>query len=137
MSRDLKPCPFCGGNAHPRTEHDPDNRGHLFAFFKCGGCHAATGRVYGTGHPSEWAEAREAWNRRAQAPAAEPLTDDARDAARWRAMRAELVSVDWQYQDDPDLPVAIFMMHGTVASAGPEGADLIADAAIAAAKEQP
>jgi hypothetical protein len=51
-----------------------------------------------------------------------------KDAERWRAMREGLVSVDWNAN------VSMFELHSGVVSAGPEGADAIADAAIMALK---
>lgn len=63
-------------------------------------------------------------------PAA-PGCEDKKDAERWRAMRELLVTIDWSFQGDGQ-PVAIFMCEATEVCAGPEGADLIADAAVAA-----
>lgn len=57
---------------------------------------------------------------------------DVLDAQRWRAMRQTLVAVDFA----PDMgggAVALFECHATEVFAGPEGADAIADAAIAKA----
>lgn len=54
-----------------------------------------------------------------------------RDAARWRAMRQCLLAVDWAY-GEPQTSIAAFELHSGCVMAGPEGADAIADAAIAA-----
>lgn len=54
---------------------------------------------------------------------------DQADARRWRAMRPLLVAVDWQ----PEMgggPVVMFECKAKSVTAGPEGADAIADAAI-------
>lgn len=61
MRNELKPCPFCGGEAiiHKRAY---DNRGglpHDFTVY-CDKCHASVRHYY----PTE-KEAIEAWNRRA------------------------------------------------------------------------
>ena len=58
MSEKLKPCPFCGGEAEPKSS--VDTFGHEgFFYVLCRKCYARTDH-YETG-----AEVIEAWNRRA------------------------------------------------------------------------
>lgn len=65
MNDELKPCPFCGGWPYPKRTEDTDWPGSCFVSMKCIDCGAETHAVYGTGDPTEWADARAAWNRRA------------------------------------------------------------------------
>lgn len=53
-----------------------------------------------------------------------------KDAERWRAMREQLVAVDWAY-GDPPISIAAFMLKTGIVMAGSKGADAIADAAVA------
>lgn len=52
------------------------------------------------------------------------------DAGRWRAMRQCYVAFDWAF-GKPPISIAAFELHTGIVVAGPEGADAIADAAIA------
>ena len=69
---DLKPCPFCGGEAYLETNHRAFVRGEStkVAFVRCRRCNARTGRFelseYGRTSYSGEANrlAKEAWNRR-------------------------------------------------------------------------
>ena len=60
---DLKPCPFCGGEAELETRKGCS--GMTQYRYRCSECHAAKGRWHGgiSGHP--WTAA-EAWNARAE-----------------------------------------------------------------------
>ena len=55
---DLKPCPFCGGEAE---EIEPPRKGYWMGFWRirCTGCHALM-------HGSHRGMNRDAWNRRAE-----------------------------------------------------------------------
>jgi len=59
-------------------------------------------------------------------------SEDRRDAERWRAMRQTYVGWDWEWNGE--LSIAAFQLKSAVVGAGPEGADDLADAAIAAMK---
>jgi len=72
--QDIKPCPFCG---HVGL-HFIDGSTYRWGLASCGACGATAGEVR-RNYPDDgnWhAEAIREWNTRAQAPAAEPLTDD-------------------------------------------------------------
>lgn len=59
---DLKPCPFCGGNAFIVVDHDAvvDTRGRCWGYTAvCGKCCTTSGLTYTA------EKAIEAWNRRA------------------------------------------------------------------------
>jgi Lar family restriction alleviation protein len=61
----LLPCPFCGGPAHIRRSHDPDNMLHLSVM--CGECGAESYSQWmhpGNDCPQTYEEVRERWNRR-------------------------------------------------------------------------
>lgn len=63
----------------------------------------------------------------------EHLVQLERDAERWRAMRQTLVAADFA----PEMgggPVVMFACHADRVGFGPDGADAIADAAVAAMK---
>jgi hypothetical protein len=53
-----------------------------------------------------------------------------KDAERWRVMRQCFEGVDWFYGVQ-GRSVALFTLHSGVVTAGPEGADALADAAMA------
>ena len=62
MQKELKPCPFCGGNARMScdTEATRDSQGRLWAYtIVCDSCCATSGLTYTSDR------AIEAWNRRA------------------------------------------------------------------------
>lgn len=68
---------------------------------------------------------------RAARAAYEAAQSNALDAQRWRAMRQTLVAEDFA----PEMgggPVVMFACHAERVGFGPEGADAIADAAVAA-----
>ena len=52
-----------------------------------------------------------------------------RDARRWQAMRLDYFGADFDDRYQPN-GAALFTLHGNRISAGPEGADAIADAAV-------
>ena len=62
MQVELKPCPFCGGEAGTGTQHDPDGD---FAFVNCTECMASTNVLLGQQWRFTEAEAIAAWNTRA------------------------------------------------------------------------
>lgn len=63
QERALLPCPFCGGNADQRTEHDADMV--RWGYVACSSCGARTSGSFGD---LSWAEIRAEWNRRATLP---------------------------------------------------------------------
>lgn len=68
---ELKPCPFCGGEAEYKRTVIKTNRTWCDAVFvRCAVCDARTNRVLfdGRKHPNgeEYIEAEQAWNRRAE-----------------------------------------------------------------------
>lgn len=69
MSEELKPCPFCGGEASLFTAEEVGYIGDEHFAVKCNGCFC------GTGHYADPGRAAEAWNRRPQQPN-EALTVD-------------------------------------------------------------
>ena len=69
MPEELKPCPFCGGEASLFTAEEVGYIGDEHFAVKCNGCFC------GTGHYADPGRATEAWNRRAQQPN-EALTVD-------------------------------------------------------------
>jgi hypothetical protein len=80
----LAPCPFCQAQGRETVETDMDYPSKKFMFIQCTRCGARTANVYGSGDPSEWADARANWNTRL---AALSQPDEARDAARYRHLR--------------------------------------------------
>ncbi len=63
----LKPCPFCNGEARISTEWDTDGFGN-FHSVKCGKCGAESKQHFassGNDCPQHYAEVREDWNQRA------------------------------------------------------------------------
>ena len=73
------------------------------------------------------------WRSLANTAQGKPEQSDKVDADRWRAMRELLVAVDFA----PEMgggPVAMFECHAERVTNGPKGADIIADAALAAKK---
>ena len=66
---ELKPCPFCGGEAEIRTQDRPDGNTHYYVYIvRCKECRARTEDfpiAYYVHHDVE--DAIEAWNRRAEA----------------------------------------------------------------------
>lgn len=70
---ELKPCPFCGGKASVRSEHDSDGFGN-FHYVACGSCGAKSRYHFaGSGNdcPQHYSEVRASWNMRF-----EPLPED-------------------------------------------------------------
>lgn len=68
MSKELKPCPFCGGEAYINTEYDTDGFGN-FHEVKCKKCGARSGaRFVSTGNecPQNYLEVRSDWDTRAE-----------------------------------------------------------------------
>lgn len=67
MSKDLKPCPFCGSDkARIHTEHDSDGFG-VFISVKCYECRASSGSKFVTETcPQTFQEVRDDWNTRSQ-----------------------------------------------------------------------
>ena len=66
---ELKPCPFCGGNAEYetfRTEEGVFTRSKKCIYFKCKDCEAQTKAFPESVHYSAEEKATEAWNRRAE-----------------------------------------------------------------------
>ena len=68
---DLKPCPFCGGKAE-FARKQVKTKGHWCdaVYVRCTNCDARSNRVlysakYHKKNESEYLEAQEAWNRRA------------------------------------------------------------------------
>lgn len=62
---ELKPCPFCGGNASISKDHDPDGSGAFYAV-KCRKCRAKSPEIYAVETCDiHFAQVRDAWNRRA------------------------------------------------------------------------
>lgn len=74
----LKPCPFCGGEAVLNHGHMITATGQYLANVKCSECGIATRVVWSTDSPEEAVkEAIEAWNKRAERTAkVETYTDD-------------------------------------------------------------
>ena len=69
---ELKPCPFCGGNASISKDHDPDGNGAFYAI-KCRKCRAKSSEIYAVETCSiHFAQVRDAWNRRADLAAVQP-----------------------------------------------------------------
>lgn len=69
MTRELKPCPFCGGDASIARDHCIDGGG-IFLSVKCHTCRAKSGEKYhshGNDCPQTYQEVRDAWNTRAEA----------------------------------------------------------------------
>lgn len=64
MSANLLPCPFCAGGARETVESDFDYPIKQFMHIQCARCGARTASIYGSGDPSEWADARHNWNQR-------------------------------------------------------------------------
>lgn len=65
MSDELKPCPFCGGNASISKDHDPDGSGAFYAV-KCHKCRAKSSEIYAVETCNiHFTQVRDAWNRRA------------------------------------------------------------------------
>lgn len=64
-SSELKPCPFCGGEASQRTEHDSDMIRWGYIGCRCG---VRTRGKFGDLCPLTWAEIRGEWNARAALP---------------------------------------------------------------------
>lgn len=66
MMSNLKPCPFCGGEARISTEWDTDGFGS-FHSVKCGKCGAESAKHFassGNDCPQHYAEVRSDWNQR-------------------------------------------------------------------------
>ena len=62
---ELKPCPFCGGNASISKDHDPDGNGAFYAI-KCRKCRAKSSEIYAVETCNiHFTQVRDAWNRRA------------------------------------------------------------------------
>lgn len=78
----LKPCPFCGGEASQRTEHDSDMIRWGYIGCRCG---VRTRGKFGDLCPQTWAEIRGEWNARAALPqqAQEAPSDDLRELGKW------------------------------------------------------
>lgn len=82
----LKPCPFCGGPAEFRTEHDVDECGSCSSYgwiqVVCEDCGARTRECF-CEFPEKLntAEAKEAWNRRCDTPTIDP--EDLRTKGKW------------------------------------------------------
>lgn len=63
---ELKPCPFCGGEAELRTRKDNAiGMDRLFYRYRCKKCHATVGSWSGCISDKEWS-ATNTWNRRAE-----------------------------------------------------------------------
>ena len=103
-----EPCPFCGSVVLSRE-------GFHMTCIRCGA----------DGPDGDWADdaaAVAAWNRRAQVPAVEPLTDEKRDAARYRVLREQRF-VGLPMLADPANPGRVKFT--------PKGLDMACDEAIA------
>lgn len=66
---DLKPCPFCGGEAeYRRTAINTDGAWYEAVYVRCISCDARTGRILcdAKKHPNgeEYEEVKDVWNRR-------------------------------------------------------------------------
>lgn len=62
---ELKPCPFCGGNASISKDHDQDGGGAFYAV-KCHKCRAKSSEIYAVETCNiHFTQVRDAWNRRA------------------------------------------------------------------------
>ena len=115
----LAACPFCGGKSHIGRESDLDGFG-TFYFVQCDKCRARSGQKYvstGNDCPLFYAEVRDEWNRRAQAPAAGAL----RDAERWRVWRElgkhEAADIAWlNAGEDRDAALDAMQQGGGVGS---------------------
>ena len=69
---ELKPCPFCGGEASISKDHDPDGNGAFYAV-KCRKCRAKSPEIYAVETCNiHFAQVRDAWNRRADLAAVQP-----------------------------------------------------------------
>lgn len=89
---ELKPCPFCGGEARAfkrtcdkDTRYDPADR--AFPIVRCGGCGACS-------EGDDWSElqtAIERWNRRAQPAQVVPVLTDAEMVALWQQQGGDVV----------------------------------------------
>jgi len=80
---ELKPCPFCGGEASINKDYDLDGYGR-FDSVKCRKCGAKSREIYarvGNGCPVHYATVRDAWNTR-------PIEDA--QAARIKELEAAL-----------------------------------------------
>ena len=73
---ELKPCPFCGGEASISKDHDPDGNGAFYAV-KCRKCRAKSPEIYAVETCNiHFAQVRDAWNRRADLAAVQPAQGD-------------------------------------------------------------
>lgn len=82
----LESCPFCEGHAITDCETDMDYPSKKFMFIRCCRCGAKTSSIYGSGDPSEWADARFNWNRRVR---------EAATRAEMETLRADAELLDW------------------------------------------
>ena len=65
MSEELKPCPFCGGQASLNYERIPGENKGFWAQVICNGCYGRSGGTWaGSYSAAERIEAK-SWNRRA------------------------------------------------------------------------
>lgn len=60
MSEELKPCPFCGGEAYERKDHKASDSFNFYWHVICEKCHCSS-PSYTLGH---FDKAIAAWNRR-------------------------------------------------------------------------
>lgn len=67
---EIKPCPFCGGTPHIRSEYEEySESGGKFYHVRCGSCRAETGGKYaakGDDCPNFYAEIWYEWNQRSE-----------------------------------------------------------------------
>jgi Lar family restriction alleviation protein len=85
----LKPCPFCGHTTPYFERMGTPRQSCIVACGNCGCRHESSDEGENSGR---------SWNERAQAAQQrEPLTDEARDAARWRWV---VRNCEWRRRDD-------------------------------------
>ena len=70
-SGDLKPCPFCGGEADEHRDRGPT--GELYVWVGCNDCDATSACVDERSMQPEESDAQSLWNTRAEASIAEPV----------------------------------------------------------------
>lgn len=127
MSEALQPCPWCDYPAQARSQlgfdHSPDEKRVMKYYVKCSTDDCVVAPMTTWFNTAE--EAAEAWNRRAPV-----VGDEARDAARWRAMSKRMVGIDFFYEGTHrDIVAAIIELPD--GERYPANANLVADKLVA------